>query len=380
MWLYIIIFLIPIIYFILQGRNGAKNTIFLVAYMIFLALFVGFSDMLGGYDRYIYGEVFDRMADVTREGGNPWKGDVFSVFGTEFGYGSLNAIISFFTSNRYIFILIVTLIIYLLLYKSFKEYIEDYPMALILFMGLWFFFTFTYLRQVLAATIIWFSIRYIIDRDLKRFLLVWFIAYSFHNSAILFLPVYFIVTKRIPMPLVLMGMGMILLLGISPLPSILFETYGRANEIRVEGRIYERDAGFRIEYLLEAITFLYLIALQYKNLLDSKKNVILTNIALLFCAVLLFYVKSSDGGRLSWYFLIGIVATLSRMDILERVKGYRPIVITLCLFLFLRILTSWDILLSPYKSFLTDGFREGDYIHENFEYDQNYDLDKFYRK
>jgi len=76
--------------------------------------------MLGGYDRYIYGEVFDRMADVTREGGNPWKGEAFSVFGTEFGYGSLNAIISFFTSNRYIFILIVTLIIYLLLYKSFK--------------------------------------------------------------------------------------------------------------------------------------------------------------------------------------------------------------------------------------------------------------------
>lgn len=380
MFLYIIIFLIPVIYSVSQGEKGAKSTKFLAVYLAFLALFVGLSDMLGGYDRYIYGEVFDRMADVTREGGNPWKGDVFSVFGTEFGYGSLNAIISFFTSNRYIFILIVTLIIYLLLYKSFKEYIEDYPMALILFMGLWFFFTFTYLRQVLAATIIWFSIRYIIDRDLKRFLLVWFIAYSFHNSAILFLPVYFIVTKRIPMPLVLMGMGMILLLGISPLPSILFETYGRANEIRVEGRIYERDAGFRIEYLLEAITFLYLIALQYKNLLDSKKNVILTNIALLFCAVLLFYVKSSDGGRLSWYFLIGIVATLSRMDILERVKGYRPIVVTLCLFLFLRILTSWGILLSPYKSFLTDGFREGDYIHENFEYDQNYDLDKFYRK
>ena len=380
MWLYIIIFLIPIIYFILQGRNGAKNTIFLVAYMIFLALFVGFSDMLGGYDRYIYGEVFDRMADVTREGGNPWKGEAFSVFGTEFGYGSLNAIISFFTSNRYIFILIVTLIIYLLLYKSFKEYIEDYPMALILFMGLWFFFTFTYLRQVLAATIIWFSIRYIIDRDLKRFLLVWFIAYSFHNSATIFLPVYFIVTKRIPMQLVLLLMAVVLLVGLSPLPSILFDTYGRVNEIRVEGRNYERDAGFRIEYLLEAITFLYLIALQYKNLLDSKKNVILTNVALLFCAVLLFFVKSSDGGRLSWYFLIGIVATLSRMDILERVKGYRPIVITLCLFLFLRILTSWNILLSPYKSFLTDGFREGDYIHENFEYDQNYDLDKFYRK
>ena len=380
MWIYIIIFLIPVVYSISQGRKGAKNTTFLAAYLTFLALFVGFGDMLGGYDRYIYGELFDGMADMVREGGSPWQSEGYRFYATEFGYGSLCALVSFLTANRYIFILIVTLIIYLLLYKSLKEYTEDYPMAVILFMGLWFFFTFTYLRQVLAATIIWFSIRYIINRDLKRFLLVWFIAYSFHNSAIIFLPTYFIVTKRIPMQLVLIGMGIILLVGLTPLPSVLFEQYEEVNELRVGGRDYERDAGFRIAYFLEAITFIYLIALKYEKLLVDKRGVVLVNIALLFCAVLLFFVKSENGGRLSWFFMIGILATLSRMDILERVKGYRPIVITLCLFLFLRILTSWDILLSPYKSFLTDGFREGDYIHENFEYDQNYDLDKFYRK
>lgn len=382
MWIYIIIFLIPVVYSISQGRKGAKSTTFLAVYLTFLALFVGFGDMLGGYDRYIYGELFDGMADMVREGGNPWLSEGYRFYATEFGYGSLCALISFLTANRYIFILIVTLIIYLLLYKSLKEYTEDYPMAVILFMGLWFFFTFTYLRQVLAATIAWYSVRYIINRDFKRFLLVWFIAYSFHNSAIIFLPVYFIATKRIPMQLVLMAMGFILLVGLTPLPAALFDTYGEVNEERMkysEG-MYSDDAGFRIAYLLEAVTFLYLIALRYKKLLDGQRGVVLTNIALFFCAVLLLFIKSENGGRLGWFFMIGVIATLSRMNILEKVKGYRPIVTILCTFLFLRILTSWGLMLHPYKSFLTNGHREGDLTYELFEYDQNYDIDKFYRK
>ena len=56
-------------------------TYFLVA----LGLFVGLADMLGGYDRYIYGELFDRMADTTRTGGNPWLSDSFMFYKGEFG-------------------------------------------------------------------------------------------------------------------------------------------------------------------------------------------------------------------------------------------------------------------------------------------------------
>ena len=47
--------------------------------------------------------------------------------------------------------------------------------------------------------------------------------------------------------------------------------------------------------------------------------------------------------------------------------------------LFLRILTSWGVLLYPYKPFLTNGHRENDYIFNKYEYDDGYDRDKFYR-
>ena len=266
MLIYIFIFAIPVIYYLSTGDKGRKNLKFLTYYLILLAIFVGLGDMLGGYDRYIYANLFDDMADVVREGGNPWTSESFLFYKTEFGYGSLCAILSFITANRYIFIFILTVIIYVMIFKSLKDYTEDYPMAVILIMALRFFFTFTYLRQVLAASILWFSVRYIINRDLKRFLLVWFIAYSMHNSAIIFLPTYFIATKKIPFTWVLMGMGTALLIGMTPIPGALFNTYGEVNEARVYhgSGSYSQDMGFRIAFFLESVTFLYLLGLRYK--------------------------------------------------------------------------------------------------------------------
>ena len=36
--------------------------------------------------------------------------------------------------------------------------------------------------------------------------------------------------------------------------------------------------------------------------------------------------------------------------------------------------------LYPYKTFLTNGYRQGDYSHKHYEYDARYDTDKLYRK
>ena len=70
--------------------------------MAFLALFVGLSDMFGGYDRYIYGECFDRLVDTMRNGGNIINTTIFRMYGKEFGYVLLNMAIGLFTANRYI--------------------------------------------------------------------------------------------------------------------------------------------------------------------------------------------------------------------------------------------------------------------------------------
>lgn len=364
------------------GQSKENQKAMVTYFLIALGIFVGLGDMLGGYDRYIYGELFDRMADVTHAGGNPWLSYSFEFYGSEFGYGTFCALLSYITGNRYIFIFIATMVIYTLLIISLRQYVDNAPFAVVMFMGLWFFFTFTYLRQVLGCTVIWLSVKYIIDRDLKLFLLVWFIGFSFHNSAIVFLPMYWVPIKKFSRQKVIWVMIVALLIGLSPIPQGLFASYEEIDANRANVAGYVEDSGFRIAYFIEAIFFLYVILTNYGKISNKAKDIVMLNIALVFCAILLVFVKSENGGRLGWMFMIGIMCTLSNVCVKNRaVLKQGLMMVVVCLFLYLRIYNGWQLGLQlyPYKTFLTDGYRAGDPVHAGMEYDDYYDLDKFYR-
>ena len=381
MLLYVIWFFASVLIFYGTLKSSKKEKITaMTIYLILLGLFVGFSDMMGGYDRYIYGELFDNMADVTKTGGNPWKTSSFAFYGSELGYGTYCALISYITGNRYIFIFILTMTIYILLIVSLREYVGNAPFAVIMFMGLWVFFTFTYLRQVIGCTVVWLSVKYIINRDLKRFLLVWFIGFSFHNSIIIFLPMYFLPIRKFSREKVVWVMMSAMLIGLTSIPQVLFEAYGELDADRVNSAKYTQDVGFRWAYLIESVFFLYIILTNYRNISKDKKDLVMLNMALVFCAILLVFVRSENGGRLGWMFMIGVLCTLANICVRgKRVLQHGAMMIVVCLLLYLRIVIAWGHLLSPYKTFLTNGHREYDPTYTEYEYDAQYDEDKFYR-
>ena len=383
MWLYLLIFFIPVFFFLSTNPGRNQHSSFLFLFLLGLSLFVGFSDMFGGYDRYIYGEIFDNLADVTTIKGDYSDSLYYYSYSSEVGYTFLNVLISFFTENRYIFILIITLIIYICLFISLRKYTENYPLAVVLFMGLWFFFTFTYLRQVLAATIVWLSIQYVIERKFWKFLVVFLIGFSMHNSAIIFFPLYFIPLKKFSPKLIVGVMLFLLLLGLSPLPNSFFEIYESSSIVERHAE-YNASGGLRIAYILEAFFFLYLILKSYKYIPADKSHVVLLNMALIFCGILLLFVRSENGGRLSWYYMIGIIATITSICTYKtNIQNKIPLfLIGLSLFLYIRIYTGWQVYLNlyPYKTFFTNGVRVGDYSWENYEYNHEYDNDKFCRK
>ena len=381
MIIYLLWFLVSVLLCYGTLKASKKVQVQLSAFFLLaLAIFVGLGDMLGGYDRYIYGDLFDSMADFNHTGGNPWLSPSFAFYGGEFGYGTFCALLTYVTSNRYIFIFIATMVIYGLLIRSLSKYVDNMPFTVVMFMGLWFFFTFTYLRQVIGCTIAWLSIQYIIKRDWKRFLLVMFIAYSFHNSAIVFLPMYFVPVRKFSHKQVLVVMAAALLIGLSPIPQALFAAYGESDADRANAASYAMDAGFRWAYLIEAAFFLYVILRNYKNISNHAKDVVMLNIALVFCAILLVFIRSENGGRLGWLFMIGVMCTLSNICVKnKKLLAQGVLLFVVCFLLFFRILDGWGIQLSPYKTFLTDGYRAGDVIHEQYEYDDLYDENKFYR-
>lgn len=385
MWIYFVIFLIIFLVYINGGKH--KNEYFLNTlkfYMMGLALFVGLADMMGGYDRYIYGSHFDSIADLVF-----YKNytDAFSSLftegkSTEWGFTSLYLIISFVTRNRYIFIFILTLVMYSLLFRSFKRYMSDYPMGLMLFLGLWFFFTFTYLRQVMACSIVWLSIKYVINRNFKRYLLLFIIAYLMHNSAIVFFPLYFLPVKKFPKKKVMQVMLVLGIIGITNVAGGLFNVFGGFIGAEERTAAYTESTAFRYEYIMEAILFLYVILNNYQSFnIENKRDIVLLNMALVFCGILLLFSMNTQGGRLSWYYMIGLIATLTKVTkAKKRLSQDNMVIIGLMVLLFFRIVISWDHLLTPYKTFLTNGVRDNDPTWEEYEYDHHYDDNKMYRE
>ena len=154
MLIYILVFIVAFIYYILSRKNSflRKSSVVLSFFFLYVALFVGLGDMIGGYDRYIYGEVFDTIADEFQHTSSPNINKIiYLVAGKEYGYFFWQILISYITQNRYIFILITTIAIYVLFFLAFKEYLDDYPLACIVFLGLLYYFSMTYLRQVIGV-------------------------------------------------------------------------------------------------------------------------------------------------------------------------------------------------------------------------------------
>lgn len=380
MYIYILILALAMAGALFLPHKTAKSTIYLASWMFGLALFVGFSDMLGGYDRYIYGELFDELADLRQEGRNVLTAYIFQQYPTELGYVYLNVLLSYFTANRYIFIFIVTLIIYVLYYVNIRRYSEDYRVALLLFFGLLFFFTFTYLRQMIGVGIAGLSLKFIYERKLWKFVIVVLIAASFHNSALILLPVYFIPIKKYSMGAIMVLMILCLLVGVSGVSSSLFEAYSSTSGLEERTTQYIEDvSGFRVAYLLEAVFFLWLILGNYGSIGKDKQQISLLNVALTFCAILLLFIRSENGGRLGWYFIIALIGILTSIGEKSRRENYNIIIYSVVFFLYFRIALAWGVYLYPYKTFFTNGSREGDFIYEKYEYDMNYTIDKFYR-
>lgn len=387
MWLYLIIFAIPLFAF-LNGNAVNKSKRFLVGYTTFLALFIGIADMLGGYDRYIYSEVFDLIADDITNGSNVFLTLEFNFF--EIGYSFLTFLIALVTENRYIYILILTIIVYFNLYKTFERHFKNYPFAFILFLGMTFFFTFTYLRQVVAFSFAWLSIKYLLEDKKWKFFIMVAIVILLHKAGIVFAGLYFMPIKKWKPNDVRNILFLCGLIGITGVTSNLYDAVLYSGMVVEQGSEYDAEGSTRIAYVLEVVFFAWIILKNYEKIEPTRENMIFLNMAWAFCAFLLLFVRSSDGGRVAWFFTMGIIYIVTLIATTGKSRGIKAkrirsnvgtLMIIVMLVLYVRVYVAWQATnaLYPYKTFLTDGFRNPDWIRDRYEYDYNYDKDKFYR-
>lgn len=116
-----------------------------------------------------------------------------SHFLSDKGYLILNSLIRSFTDNRFIFFTIIAGITNWLLYKNLKEYCV-YPIAgLMVYIGR-FGITrnFMQIRAAMAILIVTLAIKFVADRNLRKYLFWVLIASTIHFSMLLAIPLYWI--------------------------------------------------------------------------------------------------------------------------------------------------------------------------------------------
>ena len=269
--------------------------------------------------------------------------------------------------------------IYVLLPLSLYKHTKYPFFSLLIFLGLIFFFSFTYLRQVLACGLCWMAIPYAVDRKFWRFAAFVVAATLIHNSAAYFILLYFIPQKKYAPSKILLVMSLLFFLGLSGITKSLFLVAGGVTEnMKITNYSQTAEHGFRIEYVIESLLFLFILLKNYAKVQTDRRSLVLLNVYLMFCGVLLFFCRSSDGGRIAWYCSLGVMIMMSEFCSYRNTNGLRSFVTVLCIVLYLRIFFAWGVLIRPYKTFLSVGHRSDDFIYQSYEYDYKYDHDKFY--
>lgn len=262
---------------------------------------------------------------------------------------------------------------------------SNYPLSMILFLGMVFFFTFTYLRQVLAFSVAWLGVTYLIENKRWRFFMIALLVALLHKSGIVFAALYFIPLKKLKPNVVIIILGICAILGFSGMTGALYDAF--ANVSNAENmNSYSTSSSIRGAYFLEVIFFVWIILSNYNKIEPTRRNLVFLNMTWCFCGLLLLFIRSSDGGRVAWFFTLGIIYIVTLICTTERVyirvkNSVGSLMIVVMLALYVRVYVSWQNYnnLYPYKTFLTNGYRVPDYSWINYEYDHRYDQNKFYR-
>lgn len=160
------------------------------ALLIFLSAFRG--DFTADYHNYV--DLFNNIGGFTLKGA--LTADVFARI--EKGFLVFTFFVKrIFNNPLYVFIFSSILIVTGNVWHI-KKYADDYLLATMLFLVIGIYYTsFTILRQCMAVSIIVLGSKYLYERNFFKYLLVIFLACTFHRSAIIMLPFYFVATTKI---------------------------------------------------------------------------------------------------------------------------------------------------------------------------------------
>lgn len=170
-----------------QRSNKYKYTILSLACFIF-ALIAGLREAWAWPDAPVYMYSFLKSPNIF----NFSFSDEITGY-SEKGFYFLSVLVRTFTDNYHIFFLVVSFLSFYYLFKNLRQYSIFPLIGLFAYISRFYYGRhFMQIRAGLSYVILLLGIKYILERDWKRYFIIVFIASLFHKSALLGIPLYFV--------------------------------------------------------------------------------------------------------------------------------------------------------------------------------------------
>ena len=295
--LLIVFFLITLSFNYMQPKHFIeKNKYYLIAIMILLTLFLILRDTSVGIDTDNYRNIFDycRKLDFI---------ELWSFERHEIGFKYYTKILSIFNSY-YLYLSITSILSMIGAYFFIKDNSKNYFESLLIFIAFNFYgYYFGILRQVLALSFILYSIKYVKDRKLWKFLLFVFLAFLFHRTALIFIPVYFLYNIKLNKKLLICWGSLISVF-------LLFKKYilQIALQYLITPGALDGKAGNGYIMLIFLIGLsLVLYFYQDKLIKQDKNNQIFINMIFVACLIQTISTIYGNAYRLTLYYAFAII-------------------------------------------------------------------------
>lgn len=286
MFIYILLLLIAIFFLLFDNikKNSKLPTVF-IAILAFVAAF-----------RYDVGQDYMSYCDIF----NGYKLGRSGV-----GFQVLCDICKYVGGTSQLMFFVMSVLTLTLFFLSMKKSSTDLMLSLFVFFcfGQMYLNTFNTIRQCLAAALFMFSISFLLKRKLLYFVILLLFASTFHISALVLIPLYWVLDRELPYKYVLAIGAVAYFVGsFNPLLFIV-----QVDEYQIYQKFEEIEISF-IDYLyllMSVIIFIYRKKLfqhhPYKNVFN--------NINIIFGFFTLLYILSNgaDGAlllnRIRYYFV-----------------------------------------------------------------------------
>jgi hypothetical protein len=262
--------------------------------------------------------------------------NVSNIFSrTEVGFFMLSTLIKSLGFDVQCLFVVMQLLISFFLWKTLKYFTDYKLLALLIYFSLLFFhLDMNLMRQALAVSIFFYSLKYIAQKNLIKYILFIFFGFLFHWSIIIFLPLYFFINKRYSTVLLSLLVVCFVLFYILHLKtgnliynlSDLF--FGKNSNITYKVSYYTSNSLFSINRIFSVGSILNIVIIIFTLTFRKKLEIVMPNfnlflnlmiIQLFFYFVLYEYIEFS--GRLRFYTLIAYILILPYF-----IKVFNPLV------------------------------------------------------